>query len=348
MSNPNILSERYATHKMNEIFSAEGNVRRERGLWIAVMKAQKDLGINIPSGDIEKYEKAIDDIDLKRIEEIEFETRHDVKARIQSYVETAGAGEYIHMGMTSKDLTDNIDMAKNKDASEIIRGKYIAILSNFLGKSEEYNDIILAARTHHQPAQLTLLGKRFSMWAEELYEHLNDFDDFVNTYPLRGMKGAVGTQSDMIKLLGSKEKAEELDKRIAKELGFANIMESVPQVYPRSLDKKMIAYLSLMGDACRNFAIGIRLMSGYDLVTEGFKEGQVGSSAMPHKMNTRSSERIYGFANLLKMYDDGASRISGDVWEEGDVSDSVVRRVIIPDAFYVSDGLCETTLTVLN
>ena len=110
----------------------------------------------------------------------------------------------------------------------------------------------------------------------------------------------------------------------------------------------MIAYLSLMGDACRNFAIGIRLMSGYDLVTEGFKEGQVGSSAMPHKMNTRSSERIYGFANLLKMYDDGASRISGDVWEEGDVSDSVVRRVIIPDAFYVSDGLCETTLTVLN
>jgi len=145
-----------------------------------------------------------------------------------------------------------------------------------------------------------------------------------------------------------KKKVEILERDVAKSLGFNKTLNSIGQVYPRSLDYELISNLALLSSACENFAKNIRLMAGYELLTEGFKEGQVGSSAMPHKMNTRSTERICGFSELLKMYADGASRLLGDQWEEGDVSDSVVRRVIIPDSFYTSDGLCETTLTVLN
>ena len=137
---------------------------------------------------------------------------------------------------------------------------------------------------------------------------------------LRGIKGTVGTQADMLKLLGSPEKVQLLEDKVAKELGFSDILLSPGQVYPRTLDYSVIGKLSILGAACENFAKTMRLMAGYELMTEGFKEGQVGSSAMPHKMNTRSSERICSLAELLKMYTDGASRIAGDQWEEGDVS----------------------------
>ncbi len=344
----NILAKRYATPAITDIFSEEGKIRAERDLWIAVMKAQKDLGINIPGEDILKYERSRDDINLKLINEIERKTRHDVKAKIEAFVRVSGAGEHIHKGMTSRDLTDNVEQMQVRDAANVIFGKYVSVLRHFAEKSREYEGIILTARTHHQPAQPTLLGRRISMWGEEILLHVRDFKRAVDEYPLRGIKGAVGTQFDMLKLLGSSEKVAELERRVAKELGFNQKLESTGQVYYRSLDFKTVSGLALLSAGLQNFAIGMRLMSGYELVTEGFKEGQVGSSAMPHKMNTRSSERMYGFANLIKMYADGTSRLSGDQWEEGDVSCSVVRRVILPDALYASDGLCETALTVLN
>jgi len=177
--------------------------------------------------------------------------------------------------------------------------------------------------------------------------HLLNFEAFLNAYPLRGIKGPVGTQFDMLTLLGTPEKVRLLENQVAESLGFQKVLDSPGQVYPRSLDYALLSHLAFMGTACETFAKGMRLMSGYELVTEGFKEGQVGSSAMPHKMNTRSSERICGFSTLIKMYADGASRLAGDQWEEGDVSCSVVRRIVMPDALYASDGLCETTLTVL-
>jgi len=348
MANINVLSERYATEAINGIFSERGRIEAERELWIAVMKAQRDLGLNIPAEDIARFEAAKTDIDTEAIRETERRTRHDVKARIEAFVKAAGAGEHIHKGMTSRDLTDNVEQMQIKRASRIVFGKYVSILRHFLDRARQYRDLVLVGRTHHQPAQPTVLGRRFSMWAEELLHHLEAFERFISAYPLRGMKGPVGTQSDMLSLLGSAEKVAELEKRVARQLGFDEVLSSPGQVYARSLDYELLSHLALLGSACANFAKGMRLMSGHELVTEGFREGQVGSSAMPHKMNTRSSERICGFAELLKMYADGASRLSGDQWEEGDVSCSAVRRVVIPDAFYASDGLCETTLTVLN
>lgn len=348
MPNFDVLSERYATAAINEIFSEHGKIIAERELWIAVMKAQSALGVSIPADAITRCEASKNDVDLGLIKAIERKTKHDVKAKIEAFVKASGAGEHIHKGMTSRDLTDNVEQMQIRKAACIIRGKYVSVLRHLLDRAREYADIVLTARTHHQPAQPTLLGRRFAMWAEELLENVTAFDRFVESYPLRGIKGPVGTQADMLALLGSAGKVEELERHVAGELGFTTVLTATGQVYPRSLDYGLVSHLASLASPCENFAKGIRLMSGYDLVTEGFKEGQVGSSAMPHKMNTRSSERICGFAELLKMYADGASRLAGDQWEEGDVSCSVQRRVIIPDSFYASDGLCETMLTVLN
>jgi adenylosuccinate lyase len=347
MANENILSARYATPEMNSIFSEKGKILSERELWIAVMIAQKSLGLNIPSGDIEKFEAVKHIIDLDEIKTIEQTTKHDVKARIESFVKTAGASQQLHRGMTSRDLTDNVEQMQYRNASKLVLNKGVSILRHFIDNSEKYSNYILA-RTHNQPAQATLLGRRFSMWAEELMLHLRNFENFVDDYQLRGIKGAVGTQTDMIKLLGSREKVQKLEEIIAEKLGFKETLKSTGQVYPRSLDYALCNNLAQLSSAPANFALTMRLMSGFGLVGEGFGEGQSGSSAMPYKMNTRSCERINGFANLIKMYSDGASRISGDQWQEGDVSCSVVRRVIGPDSFYAMDGLCEATLTVLN
>jgi len=348
LSNINVLSQRYAGPEINGIFSEKGRILAERELWVAVMKAQRELGLLIPSHVIEGYEGAMGHIDLDFIQQREIETKHDVKAKIEAFVKASGKDEHIHKGMTSRDLTDNVEQMQFKKASRIILGRYVSVLRHLLDCATRYKDIVMTARTHHQAAQPTLLGRRFSMWAEELLIHTVNFESFLNAYPLRGIKGPVGTQFDMLTLLGSREKVHAMEKMVAQTLGFENVLDSTGQVYPRSLDYALLSQLAFMTSACEDFAKGMRLMSGYELVTEGFREGQVGSSAMPHKMNTRSAERICGFSTLIKMYADGASRLAGDQWEEGDVSCSVVRRIIMPDALYASDGLCETTLTVLT
>ncbi len=348
MVNPNILSKRYATKEMNDLFSEEGITLAEREFWIAVMKAQQELGVNIPKEAIQKYEVAKKKINLERIRQIEEKTKHDIKAKIEGFVEAAGAKEYIHMGLTSRDLTENTEQVRFRKAGRIVLGKYIAILNQLMKKAKEYKNIVLVARTHHQPAQCTLLGRRLAMWAEELCLHVEAFEHFLEEYPLRGIKGPVGTQFDLLTLLGSKEKVEKLEKKMADALGFKKSLCSPGQVYPRSLDFALVSRLAALASACENMSKGIRLMAGAELVTEGFRPGQVGSSSMPHKMNTRHTEQVCSFSELLKMYVDGASRLMGDQWEEGDISCSVLRRVILPDAFYISDGLCETFLNVLK
>ena len=246
MVNLNILSQRYATEVINDIFSEKGKIIYERELWIAVMKAQKELGIDIPSQDIEKFEAAKYDVDLDLIEEIERKTRHDIKAKIQAFVQTAGAEQHIHKGMTSRDLTDNVEQMQFRKASEFVFSKYVSVLRHLTDKGKEYQDIVLTARTHHQAAQPTFLGRRFSMWAEELFFHLDNFETFIDKYPLRGIKGPVGTQFDMLTLLGSAKKVEKLEDMITESLGFTKVLSSPGQVYPRSLDLALVSNLTLL------------------------------------------------------------------------------------------------------
>lgn len=345
---PNVLAERYATVPMRAIWSGEGKVKLERELWIAVMKAQRDLGIPIPDGVIESYEKVKDVVNLDSIMQRERVTRHDVKARIEEFCDLAGH-EHIHKGMTSRDLTENVEQLQVFRALQLIRAKSVAVLVKFSQRASQVRDIPFTARTHNVAAQVTTFGKRIAMFGEEMLSGFGQLEAVLATYPARGLKGAVGTRLDQISLFdGDATKARALDEKIVSYLGLPVALNVVGQVYPRSLDFRVISALVDLASGPADFAKTLRLMAGHELASEGFAKGQVGSSAMPHKMNSRSCERVNGLHVVLKGYLAMASGLAGDQWNEGDVSCSVVRRVMLPDAFLAMDGLLETFLTVLN
>ena len=275
-------------------------------------------------------------------------TRHDVKARIEEFAELAGH-EHIHKGMTSRDLTENVEQLQVRRALGLIRTKTLAVLAQLARRAAEYDDLVMAGRSHNVAAQATTLGKRFASAADELLVALGRLDALLERYPLRGIKGPVGTSQDMLDLFdGDAAKLALLEAKVAEHLGFVHTLTSVGQVYPRSLDYDVVSALVQLAASPSSLAKTIRLMAGNELVTEGFQPGQVGSSAMPHKMNTRSAERINGFTVILRGYASMVGELAGDQWNEGDVSCSVVRRVALPDAFFALDGLLETTLTVLD
>jgi adenylosuccinate lyase len=320
----------------------------ERRLWIAVLRAQRDLGVTVPDGVIEAYEQQVTHVDLDSIRERERHTRHDVKARIEEFCALAGH-EHIHKGMTSRDLTENVEQLQIRASLELVRDRIVATLAQLAARAAEHAELVIAGRSHNVAAQATTLGKRFATAADELLVAFARLDDLRGRYPLRGIKGPVGTAQDMLDLLGGDAtKLAELEERVAAHLGFAGVFTSVGQVYPRSLDFDVVSALVQLAAAPSSLALTIRLMAGAELATEGFKPGQVGSSAMPHKMNSRSAERINGLLVLLRGYAGMAGELAGAQWNEGDVSDSVVRRVALPDAFFALDGLFETTLTVLD
>ena len=342
-----VLADRYASKAMRAIFAPEEKIIAERRLWLAVARAQNKLGHTIADSVIADYEKVLNKVDLASIDAREKITRHDVKARIEEFNALAGH-EAIHAGMTSRDVTENIEALQIKNGLEIVHGKVVAVLAQLGEKAAQYSAQPIAGRSHNVPAQITTLGKRFASAAEELlfaYERLASLQD---RYPMRGIKGPVGTAQDSIDLLGSSKSHQVLELEIANDLGFNRVLDSTGQIYPRSFDYDVVTTLVQLAASPSSLATSIRLMAGAELVTEGFKDGQVGSSAMPHKMNTRSCERINGLSVILRGYASMVSELAGDQWNEGDVSCSVVRRVALPDAFYAIDGLLETTLTVLN
>jgi len=345
---PNVLAARYAAADLAALWSPEHKVVLERRLWIAVLRAQRDLGVEVPHGVIEAYEAVVDRVDLASIAARERVTRHDVKARIEEFCALAGH-EHIHKGMTSRDLTENVEQLQVVASLRLLRSRTLAALARLARLAAEHRSLVLAGRSHNVAAQATTLGKRFATVADELLVGLDRVDDLLARYPLRGIKGPVGTAQDMLDLLdGDAGRLAALEERVAAHLGFQRVLTSVGQVYPRSLDFDVVSALVQLVAAPSNLATTIRLMAGQELVTEGFAEGQVGSSAMPHKMNTRSCERVNGLAVVLRGHLSMVGELAGDQWNEGDVSDSVVRRVALPDAFFAADGLFQTFLTVLD
>jgi adenylosuccinate lyase len=345
---PDVLASRYASTAMATIWSPAHKVVLERQLWLAVLRAQRDLGVDVPGGAIEAYEAVIDDVDLDSIRSREAVTRHDVKARIEEFNALAGH-EQVHKGMTSRDLTENVEQLQVRRSLELVRDKVVAVLARLAARAAEHSELALTGRTHNVAAQTTTLGKRFASAADETLQAYRRLDDLLGRYPLRGIKGPVGTAQDMLDLLdGDDTRLRELEARVAGHLGFTDVLVSVGQVYPRSLDHDVLSALVQVAAGPSSFATTVRLMAGNELVTEGFRPGQVGSSAMPHKMNSRSCERVNGFAVVLRGYASMAAELAGAQWNEGDVSCSVVRRVALPDAFFAIDGLLETFLTVLD
>lgn len=349
----NVLAERYASPAMKLIWSPEGRIVLEREFWIAVMKSQRDLGLPIPGEAIAAYEKVLTTVNLESIAKREEITKHDVKARVEEFNDlTATVGpkhEHIHKGLTSRDLTESVEQLQVVRALELIRLKAVAALKRLADVAAGDRDTVLAARTHNVAAQATTVGKRWAMFGEEFLLGINRLDTHLEGYAARGLKGAVGTQLDQLTLFGGDaDKVGDLDDRVLVHLGIKKGLNAVGQVYPRTLDFDTISALVTLASGPSSFAKTLRIMAGHELASEGFLPGQTGSSAMPHKMNSRSCERLNGFHVILRGYLSMAADLAGDQWNEGDVSCSVVRRVMLPDAFYAIDGLLETFLTILN
>ena len=345
---PNVLATRYASPELVHVWSPERKIVLERELWLAVLLAQRRLGVEVPEQALEDYERVLEQVDLESIAARERVTRHDVKARIEEFNALAGH-EQVHKGLTSRDLTENVEQLQIRLSLEHVRDRTVAVLARLARLAAEHAELTMTGRTHNVAAQATTLGKRFASAADELLLAFGRLEELRARYPLRGIKGPVGTAQDMLGLLGSDpERLAELEGQVALHLGFGRTFDSVGQVYPRSLDFDVLSALVQLAAAPASLATTIRLMAGHELATEGFRPGQVGSSAMPHKMNTRSAERITGLAVVLRGHLSMVSELAGTQWNEGDVSDSVVRRVALPDAFFALDGLFETTLTVLD
>jgi adenylosuccinate lyase len=345
---PDALADRYASPAMVAIWSPRAKILLEREFWIAVMRAQRVLGLDIPEEAIASYERVKSRIDLESIRKRERVTRHDVKARIDEFCALAGH-EHIHKGLTSRDLTENVEQLQLLRSLKLLRVKYVAALRRLADRVREYRELVVAGRTHNVPAQATTVGKRLAMFGTEMLCALDGLDDLIARYPLRGLKGPVGTQLDLLTLFdGDAAKVAALEAELARLLGFGVVLGAVGQVYPRSLDFAVLSAVYQLAAGPSSFATTLRLMAGNDLAAEGFKEGQVGSSAMPHKINSRSCERINGLRVVLAGQLAMVGELTGAQWNEGDVSCSVVRRVALPGAMFALDGLLETFATVVE
>jgi len=332
---------------MVAIWSPAAKVVAERRLWLAVLRAQRELGVDVPESALTDYERVLEQVDLESIADRERVLRHDVKARIEEFNALAGH-EHVHKGMTSRDLTENVEQLQIRRSLELVHAHGVAVAARLAERAAGYRDLVMAGRSHNVAAQATTLGKRFASAAQETLIALDRVAELLERYPLRGIKGPMGTAQDMLDLFnGDAERLVELEHRVAAHLGFSVVLDSVGQVYPRSLDHDVVSALVQLGAGPSSLAQTIRLMAGHELATEGFVPGQVGSSAMPHKMNTRSCERVNGLQVVLRGYASMVAELAGAQWNEGDVFCSVVRRVALPDSFFAIDGMMETFLTVL-
>ncbi|MGH3800502.1 MAG: adenylosuccinate lyase [Pseudonocardiaceae bacterium] len=344
----NVLAQRYASGELVQLWSPEHKVVLERQLWLAVLRAQAELGVPVEQQVLDDYQRVVGIVDLESIAARERVSRHDVKARIEEFNALAGH-QQIHQGLTSRDVTENVEQLQVHRSLQHVRDRCVALLARLAGRATEYAELVMTGRSHNVAAQATTLGKRFANAAQELLVAFARLEELLARYPLRGIKGPMGTAQDALDLLdGDRSALAQLEQRVAEHLGLRRVLTSVGQVYPRSLDHEVVGALVQLAAAPSSLATTIRLMAGHELVTEGFHPGQVGSSAMPHKMNTRSCERVSGLAVVLRGYASMLAELSGAQWNEGDVSDSVVRRVALPDAFFAFDGLAETFLTVLD
>ena len=340
-----ILADRYASKAMKDIWSPEAKILAERNLWITVMKAQAKLGFDIPTQVIEEYEKVKTQIDLASIDKRELICKHDVKARIDEFNALAGH-QKIHIGMTSRDLTENIELFQLSSSLLLVKIKTAALCKHLADFAIKYQEVPFVARTHNVPAQLITVGRRVATWIEELLFSFENLQNLCIRLPLRGIKGPVGTGQDFLDLFG--EFSHKIEESAASLLGFGEILTAPSQIYPRSIDYEIVTALVQLAAAPSNIATNIRIMSGFGLVTEGFDPEQVGSSAMPHKVNARLSERVNGLNAVLKGNAMMIQELVGNQWNEGDVSCSVVRRIALPDSFHTIDAILDTMIRIIQ
>jgi len=341
------FSTRYASPEMQWIFSEDNKFRTWRRLWISLAKAEKKQGLPISDAQIAELTAHADDINYADAEAREKETRHDVMSHVYAYgLQCPTAKAIIHLGATSCYVGDNTDIIVMKQGMELLRGKVLKVIQNLRDFAVKYKDTPALSYTHMQPAQPTTVGKRATLWMNELVMDVAEIDHRLATLALLGSKGTTGTQASFMELLGDGEKIDQIERDIAADFGFKNVVPVSGQTYSRKADFQVLSALSGIAQTASKFSYDLRLLQGFKEMEEPFKTGQIGSSAMAYKRNPMRSERISALSRYVMVDQLNAAVTAGTQWFERTLDDSANRRVAVAEAFLAMDGILNIFMNV--
>jgi len=335
------LSSRYASKYMLELFSADTRYRTWRKLWVALAKAEMELGLPVTQKQVDELSAHIDDIDYECVRQREKEVRHDVMAHVYAYGKAApGAAGIIHLGATSCYVTDNADLIIYRDGLRYLRGALLGAMKSLCDFAEKYKDLPTLGYTHYQPAQPVTVGKRASLWLQDFAADLEEIDFVIDHLRFLGCRGTTGTEASFMDLFeGDEAKIDEMNRRIAGTFGFEECFAVSGQTYPRKADSRILNALSAIAQSCYRMANDIRLLQHDRQIDEPFEENQIGSSAMAYKRNPMRCERVCSLARYLMADAANAPMTASVQWMERTLDDSANRRISIPEAFLCADAI---------
>ena len=344
------LVERNASKEMAELFGAQKKFSTWRRLWLELAKAERKLGLKITQVQLDQMAKHLDDIDFERAADYEKKFRHDVMAHIHTFADAAPkARPIIHLGATSCYVSDNADLIIMREALGIIAGKTAALINQLSGFAKKYRAIPTLGFTHYQPAQLTTVGKRSTLWCYDFVLDLQEIERRIETMPFRGVKGTTGTQASFLELFnGNHKKVKALDKMVSKTFGFENVCPVTGQTYTRKIDTLIINCLSSLAQSAHKMCNDIRLLANLKEMEEPFEKTQVGSSAMAYKRNPMRCERATGLARFVISLATSPLMTASEQWLERTLDDSSNRRLVISEAFLAADGILEILLNITS
>ncbi len=344
------FSTRYASREMQFIFSQDNKFRTWRKLWIALAKAEKNQGLNITDEQIQELIAHQDDINYSDAERREKECRHDVMSHVYAYgLQCPRAAGIIHLGATSCYVGDNTDVVIMQQGLQLVRRKLLGIIRLLRDFAQKYKAVPALAYTHLQPAQLTTVGKRATLWINELYMDLNEIDHRLQTLALLGNKGTTGTQASFVELFdGDSKKIEALEKDIARQMGFESVVPVSGQTYSRKMDYMVVSVLSGVAQSASKFSCDMRLLQNFKEMEEPFESAQIGSSAMPYKRNPMRCERITSIARYVMVDTQNTALTAATQWFERTLDDSANKRIAVAEAFLGVDAILNIMLNVCD
>ena len=344
------LSSRYASDYMLELFSAQKRIETWRRLWVALARAEHKLGLSVTAEQVAEMEEHITDIDFETAAQREKEVRHDVMAHVYTYgLAAPSAAGIIHLGATSCYVTDNADMILYRDGLTYLRGELLSVMKNLAEFAMEYRSLPTLGYTHYQPAQLVTVGKRASLWLQDLASDLEELDFVLGTMKLLGCRGTTGTEASFVDLFeGDTAKIDEMNRMICEEFGFERTFAVSGQTYPRKADSRILNVLSSIAQSCCRMANDIRLLQHDRQLEEPFEKNRIGSSAMPYKRNPMRSERICSLSRYLMADAANAPMTASVQWLERTLDDSANRRISLPEGFLCADAILRLAQNVTS
>lgn len=334
------LAGRYASKEMNKIWAGDSKYSTWRKLWIALAETEKELGINITDEQINEMKQNVENIDYDIVAKREAECRHDVMSHVYEFgIKCPSAKPIIHLGATSCYVTDNTDVILMREALKLIRQKLVLVINNLKEFALKNKNITCLGYTHFQPAQLTTVGKRATLWLQDLLEDLEELNFVIDHMKLLGCKGTTGTQESFMKLFKDEEKVKQIDGKIAEKMGFDKVYNVSGQTYTRKLDSRVLNVLSSIAQSASKFANDMRLLQHEKELEEPFEKSQIGSSAMAYKRNPMRSERINSLARHVMILSQDPAITAATQWLERTLDDSANKRICVPESFLAVDAI---------